>query len=990
MKLRNLLVYIAIITPALTYAQPQSPASLVNPFIGTGGHGHTYPGATAPFGFVQLSPDTRLTGWDGCSGYHYSDSVIYGFSHTHLSGTGCSDYGDVLLVPTLSKPVTTNSEYASPFRKATEKAGPGYYTVILDKPGVKVELTATPHVGYHRYTFPKSKEANILLDLEHRDEVLDSWIEVVSDTEVHGYRLSKAWAERQPVYFVIKFSKPFQEAFTATNEKSTMVITPLKNVPADPYGPVRGRATGKALKSNFQFKTKEGEQIVVKVALSAVSIDGALANMDAEAKEWDFDTVRSQTLASWNRELSKIAVSGGTHNQQVIFYTALYHCMVVPNLFMDADGQYLGTDLKPHKAERFTPYTVFSLWDTYRVYHPLMTIIDPHRTSDFINTFLADYRNGGLLPVWELSANETFCMIGYHSVPVIVDAYMKGIRGFDAKLALEAMKHSAMQNQFGLDVYRTHGCIPGDMESEGVSKTLEYAYDDWCIAQMAKQLNDSATYHEYIQHAQYYRNMFDPQTGFMRPRINGGWKQPFDPTEVDFNFTEANSWQYSFYVPQDITGLANLQGGTQKLASKLDELFTTQQNVSGREQVDISGLIGQYAHGNEPSHHMAYLYDYLGEPWKTQQRVRQIMDEMYSDAPDGLIGNEDCGQMSAWLVMSAMGFYPVCPGSNQYAIGTPWFPSVILHLENGKTFKIDAPDVSKQNCYIQSATLNGQPYSRSFLEHADIMHGGTLSYVMGAEPNNTWGVGAGNQPSTEITDSSMVTIPYLIAPNRTFRDSIAVGIKCPEAGAIIFYTLDGSEPTSKSNRYSTPITLHKSTTVKAVAVVPGKGHSFAVEGSYIQVKTDRTIAIESKVSRQYTAGGPEALIDGIRGAKDFRLGGWQGYQGQNFEAVIDMGSIKPIHKLWAGFLQDAGAWIMMPTSVEFFTSTDGNTYYLTARVSNNVADTVTESVTKDFLATVDLKARYMKVIAHGYGPLPKWHLGAGSPSFIFIDEIGVE
>jgi predicted alpha-1,2-mannosidase len=968
MRTRKLLIVIALLAPFWAICQP---AKLVNPFIGTGGHGHTYPGATAPFGMVQLSPDTRLTGWDGCSGYHYSDSVIYGFSHTHLSGVGCSDYGDILLMPAVGKPVFSNSLYSSPFKKATEKAEPGYYTVFLEKPKVKVELTALPRVGVHRYTFPKSDEANIVLDLEHRDEVLETKMELVGKNEVSGFRRSKAWANNQIVYFVIRFSKPF-EGVSFTSD-----------------GAVKKDLSGNPRICNFRFKTKAGEQIIAKVGISAVSIEGAKANLDAELAGWNFDEARKKTFNSWNKELSKIEVSGGTREQQTIFYTALYHCMSVPNLFMDVDGQYLGMDLKPHKANGFTPYTVFSLWDTFRAYHPLMTIIDTHRTNDFVNTFLSDYKYGGLLPVWELSGNETFCMIGYHSVPVIVDAYMKGIRGFDSKLALEAMMHSAMQNHFGLDIYRTLGCVPGDKETEGVSRTVEYAYDDWCIAQMAKTLGNTTVYNEYIKRAQYYRNFYDAETGFMRPRINGGFKSPFSPSEVDFNFTEGNSWQYSFFVPQDINGLAALHGGKDMLAKKLDDLFTTKLGLVGREVVDITGLIGQYAHGNEPSHHMAYLYDYVGQPWKAQQRARQIMDEMYSINPDGLIGNEDCGQMSAWLVMSAMGFYPVCPGTTQYAVGTPWFPKTTIHLENGKSFTLTASNVSRQNFYIQSAKLNGKEYTKSYIDHADIMNGGELAFTMGAEPNKQWGVGQGNEPVTSIAEKGKTTIPSIKAEGKTFTDSMKVTLQSPDAGSKILYTVDGSDPRVNGKLYTQPLMLTSTTKIKLVAVA-NKDTSFMVEGGFYHVFMNKKITIKSTPKPQYNAGGAEGLVDGIRGEKNYRLGGWHGYHDQDFEAVVDLGSEKSIKKIAAGFLQDARSWIMMPRSVEFYISNDNQNFTLAATAKSTVAETEMEPTIQDVTANVSVKTRYIKVVAHNYGKLPQWLEGVGNPAYIFIDEIIVE
>ena len=971
MRTRKLLIVMALLAPWWAFCQPKQPAKLVNPFIGTGGHGHTYPGATAPFGMVQLSPDTRLTGWDGCSGYHYSDSVVYGFSHTHLSGVGVSDYGDILLMATTGKPVLANKDYSSPFKKTTEKAEPGYYTVFLEKPKVKVELTALPRVGIHRYTFPKSNEANIVLDLEHRDEVLETQMEVVGNREVRGFRRSKAWATNQIVYFVIQFSKPF-EGVSFTSD-----------------GKIQKMLSGNPRVCNFRFKTKSGEQIIAKVGISAVSLEGAKANLKTEFSGWNFDAARKKTYASWNKELSKIEVSGGTRDQEVIFYSALYHCMVVPNLFMDVDGQYLGTDLKPHKANGFTPYTIFSLWDTFRAYHPLMTIIDTRRTNDFVNTFLSHYKNGGLLPVWELAGNETFCMIGYHSVPVIVDAYMKGIRGFNSKLALQAMKHSAMQNHFGLEFYRTLGCVPGDKETEGVSRTVEYAYDDWCIGQMAKELGDINGYNEYMKRAQYYKNFFDSETGFLRPRVNGGFKTPFSPSEVDFNYTEGNSWQYSFFVPQDIKGLAALHGGKYNLAKKLDDLFTTQLGLVGREVVDITGLIGQYAHGNEPSHHMAYLYNYVGQPWKSQQRARQIMDEMYSVNPDGLIGNEDCGQMSAWLVMSAMGFYPVCPGTTHYAIGTPWFPKVTVHLENGKKFTVTALNVSKQNFYIQSAMLNGNAYAKSFIDHSDIMNGGEIAFTMGAVPNKQWGVGEGNEPATSIAVKGKTTIPYIKAAGKTFAESLTVALHAPDAGSKILYTTDGRDPRANGKLYEQPFTITSTTEVKLVAVADGDT-SFTVEGKFYRVVTDKEITISSKPSSIYFAGGPKGLIDGIRGEKNYRLGGWHGYQGQDFEAVVDLGAEMSISRIAAGLLQDARSWIMMPREVEFYTSNDGKNFTLVAKAKSKIADPELAPTVEDISANVNANARYVKVIARNYGNLPKWVEGVGNPAYIFIDEIVIE
>ncbi|MBM3405642.1 MAG: glycoside hydrolase family 92 protein, partial [Bacteroidetes bacterium] len=623
----------------------------VDPFIGTGGHGHTYPGACMPFGMVQLSPDTRLEGWDGCSGYHYSDSVIYGFSHTHLSGTGASDYGDILFMPTTGKVILDNgykksydSGYCSMFSHANEQARPGFYHVKLDKYQVDVDLTVTRRAGFHKYTFPKTAEANIIIDLVHRDQVLDASLEMVSDTEVAGFRRSRHWASDQRIYFVARFSRPFKSSGISRNDT---LLDGIKT------------AAGKSVKGFLRFESQGNDPLLVKVGISAVSIEGARKNLEAEIPGWDFEKVIADANVAWNKELGKIQVEGGNREQIRAFYTSLYHAMLAPNLFMDVDGQYLGRDLLPHQADGFDYYTVFSLWDTYRAAHPLYTILDQKRTVDFIQTFIRQYEEGGLLPVWELGANETWCMIGYHAVPVIADAYMKGIRDYDAEKAFEACLNSARKDHLGLASYKKYGYIQGFDEGESVSKTLEYAYDDWTIAQMAQQMGRQAEYEEFIQRAQYYKNVYDPTTGFMRAKMNGTWFTPFDPFEVNFNYTEANSWQYSFYVPQDVSGLIRYMGGDDAFADRLDKLFTASTQTTGLDQADITGLIGQYAHGNEPSHHMAYLYAYAGKAWETQRVTRKIMDSQYSDQHDGLCGNEDCGQMSAWYVLSAMGFYPV-------------------------------------------------------------------------------------------------------------------------------------------------------------------------------------------------------------------------------------------------------------------------------------------------------------------------------------------
>ena len=686
----------------------------------------------------------------------------------------------------------------------------------------------------------------------------------------------------------------------------------------------------------FHFDVKAGEQILLKVAISPVSIEGARKNLAAELPGWDFDKVRADAKAAWNKELSKIEVSGGTDAQTTTFYTALYHTMIQPNIFQDVDGSYLGHDKKihninddrsavddenypspakvgtpPSREGRFDEYTVFSLWDTFRAAHPLYTIIEQKRTVDFINTFIRQYEQGGRLPVWELAGNETDTMIGYHAVSVIADAMAKGIKGFDYEKAYAAAKHSAELDRDGLAAYKKRGYISMEDENESVSKTLEYAYDDWCIAQMAKVMvreyedkglrsneppfSYSNDYWRYAQRSSYFENLFDPETGFMRPKKNGGFVKPFAPNEVTFNYTEGNAWQYSFFAPQQIDRLIGLMGGDEKFAAKLDELFSTSDKLAGRDQPDITGLIGQYAHGNEPSHHIAYLYDYAGQPWKTQKLVRKIMDEFYKPTPDGLIGNEDCGQMSAWYVLSASGFYPVTPGLPRYSFGTPLFKEIKYNLENGKTFTVRAPNVSPSNIYIKSVKLNQSKHSYYFISHEDIEKGGTLEFEMTDVPQGS----VFTEPMSDkngIFGYDLVAVPVIDGGGRVFSKETTVTLRTITSRAKIFYTLDGTEPSVKSSLYTTPFTINRTSIVKAMAVTAEGERSLLVEAIFSKRPNDWTVKIASKYNRQYTGGGDEGLIDGIRGTVNFASGEWQGYQGQDFVATIDLQKETTIRK----------------------------------------------------------------------------------------------
>lgn len=707
------------------------PNPFVDPFIGTGAHGHVYPGATTPFGMVQLSPDNGKSGWDWCSGYNWEDSLIVGFSHLHLSGTGIGDLLDISVMPTLDvqdlsvQEEPRASSYAATFSHDKEWASPGYYKVELDN-GIIAELTASTRVGVHRYQFPEGAPAQILLDLGFAvnwDRPVETMLQKISDTRLVGYRFSTGWAKDQKVYFAMDFSAPFQLSIadtTAVQEIGDEAIS------------------GQKLRALFSFDNQS--EIVLKTGLSTASTEGAIAALE-ETKGRSFEQLRQAAAAAWTQELSKIQAYSKDTTVLTTFYTALYHTALVPNVLSDAVGAYKGAGGALNQARGYTRYSLFSLWDTFRAANPLYTITQADKINDFIRSFLAHYDEYGLLPVWDLHANETNTMTGYHAVPVIADAYLKGFRGFDAEKAFVAMKKSSMQDIRGTNFYREYGYIPHDKTGQSVTRTLEYAYDDWCIAQMAKALGHQEDYQKYMERSQAFTYLFDDSTGFMRAKMaNGDWKAPFDPyySSHDFavaEYTEGNAFQHSWFVPHAIDELIALHGGKAGFIQKLDELFTASSKITGDfVSADISGLIGQYAHGNEPSHHIAYLYNYADAPEKTQSQVRNIMKTQYNDTPYGLCGNEDCGQMSAWYVFSAMGMYPVNPASGRYDFGSPILDEVTIPLDNGKTFTIIAHNNSAENKYIERIQLNGKAYQQHFIEHQDIVNGGRLEFFMTAAP----------------------------------------------------------------------------------------------------------------------------------------------------------------------------------------------------------------------------------------------------------------
>jgi predicted alpha-1,2-mannosidase len=741
-------------------AVAQQAIDFVNPFTGTHHMGHTYPGATVPFGMVQLSPDTDTIPYSGgegynrdvyayCAGYQYSDQTICGFSHTHFSGTGHSDLGDFLLMPTTG-PLKLNpgtrvhpeTGYRSRFSHEKEIASPGYYSVMLDDYDILAELTATERVGFHRYTYHNEGETNLVLDMaagiyNYPGKNIWQFIRVENDTLITGYRQTRGWARTRYIYFAMVVSKPIS-SYGYENKESVIYNGFYRKFNEKENFP---EMVGANVKAWFRFNMRAGEQLQVKMALSAVSTEGAMKNLATEIPHFDFEQTRNEARAKWNRELGRIEVSGSTKVKQN-FYTSLYHAFLSPTIYMDADGKYRGLDQNIHRAEGFINYSTFSLWDTYRALHPLLTIVQQKRTSDMINSMLAHRRQSvhGILPVWSHQANENWCMIGYHAVPVIADAMMKDIGGFDVDKALQAMDASATYAPYdGIGDYMKYGYAPADLTSNSASKTLEYAFDDWCIARAAEKTGHRGLAGIYNRRARSFEQIYDSSTGFMRPKLSdGSWQQDFDPLKTEGQgFIEGNAWNYSLYVPHDPARLIEWAGGNEKFTAHLDTLFTMkldEKHIKESEDIDKRGIIGNYVHGNEPSHHVPYLYSFAGAHWKTQQRVHQIMDGLYDTTPGGLPGNDDCGQMSAWYIFSALGFYPVCPGSNEYILGSPAVEQAVLHLENGRTFTIIASNANAKNIFVDSISLNGKPHKAFYIRHETIMAGGEMVFHMSANP----------------------------------------------------------------------------------------------------------------------------------------------------------------------------------------------------------------------------------------------------------------
>jgi len=720
---------------------PEDLTQYVDPYIGSDYHGHVFVGANVPFGAVQLGPNNPTQGWDWCSGYHYSDSLLIGFAHTHLSGTGIGDLGDVLFMPVSGDFVPDFSEnkpypWQAKYTHDDEIVQAGYYAINIKKYNIRAELTTTKRVGFHKYNFKNNGNSKIIIDLKYGtgwDRVHKTVIKQVDKNSIEGYRFSSGWARDQRIFYHTTFSKEIKNLEIVRNDEELGEITAI-----------------------FEF---EGNgELMAKTAISPVSEENAKKNLEAEIDEelgfWNFEGAKKIAKTMWNTELGKIRIDTKSEADKRTFYTALYHTMIAPSLFSDVNGDYRGADREVHNNEEHETYTVFSLWDTYRAAHPLFTLVQPNLVNDFINSMLDIYEQQGKLPIWHLHGNETNTMVGYHSIPVIADAYLKGFRGFDVEKAFEAMKASALLDEEGQDFVKEIGYIPADSQVESVAKALEYAIDDWCIAAMAKDLGKTEDAELFSKRAKYYQNYFDPSDKFMKGKMaDGSWRTPFNPIfsqHREDDFCEGNSWQYTWLVPHDVKGLIELHGGDEPFITKLDSLFTiSSEQVEGASS-DISGLIGQYAHGNEPSHHTTYLYSYAGEQWKTAEKVRKICTTMYTDQPDGLCGNEDCGQMSAWYVLSAIGMYPVNPANGAYIFGSPMFDKLQIGLPGGKYFTCKTENNSKENLYIQSVTLNGEPYSKTFITHKQIMEGGELVFTMGNTPNKDFGKNPANRPKSIV------------------------------------------------------------------------------------------------------------------------------------------------------------------------------------------------------------------------------------------------
>ncbi|RPH31937.1 MAG: glycoside hydrolase family 92 protein [Bacteroidales bacterium] len=1004
MKQNIILTSAALLLLAFSCKSPE-PFDLVDPMIGTGGHGHTFPGATLPFGMVQVSPSNDFKSWDWCSGYHYSDSIIKGFAHTHISGPGLAGLGDILLMPTSGtvqvKPGTEKNPeegYRSRFSHKNEKAFPGYYSVLLDDYNINVELSCSERVGFHKYTFNSGGSSNIIIDPTHNiiESVFDTQVELLSDSTVRGYKTSNGEAGKRTVYFVANFSKPFTSYGIANND------TIAEN---------GKKATGKNSKAYISYNLKKGESIEVKVALSFVGYEGAMANLEKEASGRNFNSTLNEAKNKWKDKLNRIRVEGGSVDQRKTFYTALYHSFISPNLISDVDGCYVVEGKKFHsEVPQFSNY---STWDTYRALHPLFTIIDQKKTSEFVNSLVSRFTDSKVeLPSWELLGHDNICMIGYPTVSLIADAVLKDISGVNPEEAFQAIKAAANDltknspnyDVSGMEDYISTGFVSGDINCS-VSKTTEYNYYDWCISCVAKKLNDSTESEYYLKRSIGYRYLYNPEYEYLFPRLyTGNWRKMDVSSWNDLksNYISGNIWGYTSYVPHDVNGLISLIGGNEKFNVWLDKIFSDTSNITGDAHVDISGFIGKYGHGDEPSHHLPYLYSYSGQPWKTQYLVHKIMNDFYSAKVDGLINNEDLGQMSAWYILSSLGFYSVCPGDLTYIIGSPVYPKAQINLENGKSFTIIAKNISSDNIYIQSALLNGKEYTKSYITHQNIMDGGELTLIMGSKPNMQWGAGVNDLPISKVVEpqnqssSSLgfVLMPFDTNPALVFEDSRKVDLKCNTEGAEIRFTLDGTEPNVNSTLYRNPLTINRSMTLRAKAWHKGLSPSKVFKQDYYNGFTYAENGIvpkyylKSKLS-QFGKEDGRILFDKLCGKSFFGDGNWNGFNGIDCDITIEFPCETSINQIVIGYLTSTHNWIFPPKSISVYLSDDNTNFNLANKLMVNPMNSPEANafVTRPIINLNGKKGKYLKIMIENNGPIPDWHRAAGNKPWLLIDEI---
>lgn len=973
MKLKIILSGVYFVSTSLLFSQnldnKTNLLKYVNPFVGTAGHGHTFPGPVVPFGMVQVGPDTRRGNWDACGGYYYEDTVIYGFSHTHLSGVGVEDYADLLIVPQQGElkldPIYKSTKgYGASFSHQNEIAEPGYYEVKLDN-GIHVALTATERCAIHTYTFSKAIKGKkyLLLDLEYRDIVLDYAIRKIDKRTISGKRISESWAKEQHFYFHLETSTDFISCKLEVNKKNNR----------------------KALVLEFPEYI---DSLTVRVAVSGTNEKYAKMNFDAEIKNKNFNEIRQNAKLKWIEQLGKIHID--TYNDKILtnFYTALYHTAIHPSLWSDVNGSYRTFDNQVD-ANTLNQYSVFSLWDTYRATHPLYTITNPELIPNFVSSFLSQQRITGRMPMWPLSNNETFCMIGYHSSSVIADAVTKGIKLQNNDELLEALIASAFSNELGKFEYSMSGFISAGNEAESVSKTLEYAYDDWCIARFAEYLGQTSIQNEFDKRACSWINLFNEKSGFFQPRKQGVWLNNFIPNEINQHFTEANAWQYSLAVPHNLNDLIETKGGKKSFETFLDSLFRTSSKMSGREQSDVTGLIGQYAHGNEPSHHIAYLYNYAGAPWKSQEVLDEIMTKYYLPTPDGLSGNEDCGQMSAWYVFSALGFYPVCPGNPTYAIGRPMVNNAEINM-NGKSFILKVYNNSETNKYVQKIKWNSLVYPFLYITHEMLLSGGLLEIEMGAQPNMNLGHYKTDLSTMKIDE--FVSVPYFETISEVFSDTCIIRIqKLSNNDGNIYYSFD-SIHFEQYKGQNIILTETKKLHAKVVREIKGIIYeSKVVTNTFKKYVNDKIVTLDCLWENHYPGSGMQNLVDEQRGGKDFRNIEWQGFQCEYVSGVIAFTNERMIRKITLSALQDVRSWIYIPTEFYVEYSLDGKTYKKFGLTKPKINSKTKSNCILDIIVEASpTKAKYIRFKAKNLGKNPNWHISPGGKTWVFLDELMIE